>query len=196
MTYVSAPGDLALHGVRVLGFPTALRVAARYGLDAGMAEAALLDFQARGWVRQLSFGGSSGWSLTDAWPHRKRKTARRRTRARPAPEMPSLRARHVSAPQPADRRCLHEMADQAYPRRTLGFQRPHAGGRGLVTLDAEAPVPVVEIALLRSPPLFAELSAPAIEGLAATLTPVEVPAGMVLIRQGDPGDALLCDRRR
>jgi len=63
-----------------------------------------------------------------------------------------------------------------------------AGGRGLVTLDAEAPVPVVEIALLRSLPLFAELPAPAIEGLAAALTPVEVPAGAVLIRQGDPGD--------
>jgi MFS family permease len=64
-----------------------------------------------------------------------------------------------------------------------------AGGRGLVTLDAEAPVPVVQIALLRSLPLFAELPAPAIEGLAAALTPVEVSAGAVLIRQGDPGDA-------
>jgi MFS family permease len=63
------------------------------------------------------------------------------------------------------------------------------GGRGLVTLDAEAPVPVVEIALLRSLPLFAELPAPPIEGLAAALTPVEVPAGAVLIRQGEPGDA-------
>jgi hypothetical protein len=63
------------------------------------------------------------------------------------------------------------------------------GGRGLLTLDAEAPVPVVEIALLRSLPLFAELPAPALEGLAAALTPVEVPAGAVLIRQGDPGDA-------
>jgi Na+/melibiose symporter-like transporter len=63
------------------------------------------------------------------------------------------------------------------------------GGRGLVTLDSEAPVPVVEIALLRSIPLFAELPAPAIEGLAAALTPVEVSAGTVLIRQGEPGDA-------
>jgi CRP-like cAMP-binding protein len=50
-------------------------------------------------------------------------------------------------------------------------------------------VPVVEIALLRSLPLFAELPAPAIEGLAAALTPVDVPAGTVLICQGDPGDA-------
>jgi CRP-like cAMP-binding protein len=48
---------------------------------------------------------------------------------------------------------------------------------------------MVQIALLRSLPLFAELPAPALEGLAGALTPVSVPAGTVLIRQGDPGDA-------
>jgi MFS family permease len=64
-----------------------------------------------------------------------------------------------------------------------------AGGRALFVLDAGVPVPVVEIALLRSLPLFAELPAPAIEGLAAALTSVHVPAGTVLIRQGDLGDA-------
>jgi hypothetical protein len=64
--YVSAADDLALHGVRVLGFPTATRVAVRYGLPPGTVEEALLDFEARGWVRHLSFAGSSGWSLTDA----------------------------------------------------------------------------------------------------------------------------------
>jgi hypothetical protein len=63
------------------------------------------------------------------------------------------------------------------------------GGRALFGLDAGAPVPVVEIALLRSLPLFAELPAPAIEGLAAALVPVHLPAGAVLIREGDPGDA-------
>jgi MFS transporter/cyclic nucleotide-binding protein len=63
------------------------------------------------------------------------------------------------------------------------------GGRGLFTLDTETPVPVVEIALLRSIPLFAELPAPAIEALAASLTPVQLSPGTVLIRQGDPGDA-------
>jgi hypothetical protein len=62
-------------------------------------------------------------------------------------------------------------------------------GRGLFGLDSGAPVPVVEIALLRSLPLFAELPAPALEGLAGALTPATVPAGTVLIRQGDPGDA-------
>jgi MFS family permease len=64
-----------------------------------------------------------------------------------------------------------------------------AGGRALFALDAGVPVPVVEIALLRSLPLFAELPAPATEGLAAGLTPADVPAGTVLIRQGDLGDA-------
>jgi hypothetical protein len=63
------------------------------------------------------------------------------------------------------------------------------GGRGLFSLDSGTPVPVVEIALLRSLPLFAELPAPALEGLARALTPVTVPAGTVLIRQGEPGDA-------
>jgi MFS family permease len=64
-----------------------------------------------------------------------------------------------------------------------------ADGRALFGLDAQAPVPVVQIALLRSIPLFAGLPAPAVEGLAAALTPAEVPAGTVLIRQGEPGDA-------
>jgi hypothetical protein len=64
-----------------------------------------------------------------------------------------------------------------------------AGGRALLGLDAETPVPVVEIALLRSLPLFAELPAPAIEGLAAALTPIHLAPGAVLIRQGDHGDA-------
>jgi hypothetical protein len=64
-----------------------------------------------------------------------------------------------------------------------------AGGRALFGLDAGTPVPVVEIALLRSLPLFAELPAPAIEGLAAALAPIHLAPDAVLIRQGDHGDA-------
>ncbi|HEX4254303.1 MAG TPA: MFS transporter [Streptosporangiaceae bacterium] len=64
-----------------------------------------------------------------------------------------------------------------------------AGGRAVFRLDSGTAVPVVEIALLRSLPLFAELPAPALEGLAAALEPRPLAAGEVLIRQGDPGDA-------
>jgi MFS family permease len=64
-----------------------------------------------------------------------------------------------------------------------------AGGRAIFRLDSGTAVPVVEIALLRSLPLFAELPAPALEGLAAALEPVSLGASDVLIRQGDPGRA-------
>jgi hypothetical protein len=64
--YISASDDLVLHAPRVMGFASAPRVAIRYGLDPDMAHDLLLDFEARGWVRHSSCGGSSGWSLTDA----------------------------------------------------------------------------------------------------------------------------------
>ena len=63
------------------------------------------------------------------------------------------------------------------------------GGRAVLRLDAGTSVPVVEIALLCSLPLFAELPAPVIEGLGAALTLMQLGAGAVLIRQGEPGDA-------
>jgi len=66
MAYRSDPADLALHGVRVLGFAPAARVADRFGLDIAATGEALLDYEARGWVRQLRFGGSAGWSMTAA----------------------------------------------------------------------------------------------------------------------------------
>jgi hypothetical protein len=62
----SDPADLALHGVRVLGFPTTSRIAVRFGVDRDTVEEALLDAEARGWVRTLTLGPTSGWSLTDA----------------------------------------------------------------------------------------------------------------------------------
>ena len=62
------------------------------------------------------------------------------------------------------------------------------GGRALFTLDAAAHVPIVEIALLRSLRIFHALPAPALEGLARSMEPVELEAGDVLIREGEPGD--------
>src|SRR5918995_1014323 len=62
------------------------------------------------------------------------------------------------------------------------------GGRGLFTLDAAAHVPIVEIALLRSLRIFRALPAPALEGLARSLEPVQLAAGEVLIREGERGD--------
>jgi MFS family permease len=59
---------------------------------------------------------------------------------------------------------------------------------GVLTLDAAARVPVVEIALLRSLPHFASLPIPALEGLARSLERVDLPAHAVVIRQGDIGD--------
>lgn len=63
--YVSVPDDLVLHGPRVLGFASSSRIAARFGLDAGLVDELLLDYEARGWVRYASFAGSSGWYVTD-----------------------------------------------------------------------------------------------------------------------------------
>lgn len=64
--YLSAPEDLVLHAPRVMGFASTATVAVRYGLDHGLAHDVLLDFEARGWVRHSSFGGRSGWSVTEA----------------------------------------------------------------------------------------------------------------------------------
>jgi hypothetical protein len=58
----------------------------------------------------------------------------------------------------------------------------------LRSIDAEATVPVVEISLLRSIPIFAPLPAPALEGLARSLEPNIFPAGSVILREGEAGE--------
>jgi MFS family permease len=60
--------------------------------------------------------------------------------------------------------------------------------RALRRVDAAATVPIVEISLLRSLRIFRPLPAPAIEGLAHSLLPIDAPAGTVIVRQGDAGD--------
>ena len=60
--------------------------------------------------------------------------------------------------------------------------------RRLLAIDNSATVPIVEISLLRSLPIFRKLPPPAIEGLAHNLVPVVQPAGSVIIREGDRGD--------
>ena len=63
-----------------------------------------------------------------------------------------------------------------------------AAGRSLLDIDRHATVPVVEVALLRSMPLFAPLPPPTLESLARSLEAISVPAGVDVIREGDSGD--------
>ena len=60
--------------------------------------------------------------------------------------------------------------------------------RRLLRTDAEGTINPRELEMLRRIPLFAPLPPPAIERVAANLVPYSVPAGAVIIRQGDPGD--------
>ena len=58
---------------------------------------------------------------------------------------------------------------------------------GGIDRHARAPDPEA-LALLRSIPIFAPLSAPSMERILAELTRLDVPAGSAIIREGDPGD--------
>jgi MFS family permease len=60
--------------------------------------------------------------------------------------------------------------------------------RPLAGIDASVAVPAARLALLRSLPIFAPLSAPSLEQVASLLIPIEAPSGTEIVRQGDPGD--------
>lgn len=60
--------------------------------------------------------------------------------------------------------------------------------RKVLTVDAAASVPVVEVAMLRRLPLFALMPSPDLDGVALALELREAPAGTVLMEQGDRGD--------
>ena len=61
-------------------------------------------------------------------------------------------------------------------------------GRAFLRIDRRADVPVVEIALLRSLPLFAPLPAPELEAVARALVAVEAAAGDTVVQRGEHGD--------
>lgn len=61
--------------------------------------------------------------------------------------------------------------------------------RRLMLVDASADAPVVAIRLLRRIPLFAPLPGPALEGVARAAHPLLVPAGAVIISEGEQGDS-------
>jgi CRP-like cAMP-binding protein len=60
--------------------------------------------------------------------------------------------------------------------------------RRLAEIERRAPVPVVEISLLRSLPLFAPLGAPELASLGRGLVESSVPAGGTVVREGERGD--------
>jgi hypothetical protein len=60
--------------------------------------------------------------------------------------------------------------------------------RQLRALDASAPEPRRELALLEAVPLFAPLSNPTLETIAANLVPLTFPAGTAVVREGETGD--------
>jgi len=55
-----------LHALRVSGMSGGATVAHRFALDRDLVDELLLDHEALGRVRRVSFGDLSGWSLTEA----------------------------------------------------------------------------------------------------------------------------------
>jgi len=66
MTHASSPELSVLHAVRVTGLAGDAAVSHRTGLDLDTVSELLQDFEAYGWVTHVEFGGTSGWTLTEA----------------------------------------------------------------------------------------------------------------------------------
>ena len=60
-------------------------------------------------------------------------------------------------------------------------------GTRVVVIDRHARVPITEMAALRATPLFGALPGPALETVAREARRLEVAAGELVVRQGDPG---------
>ncbi|MEA2346120.1 MAG: hypothetical protein QOF63_4289, partial [Thermoanaerobaculia bacterium] len=60
--------------------------------------------------------------------------------------------------------------------------------RAILGADVRATVPIVQIGLLRSMPLFQPLAAPELERVAQAMEPLAARAGDVIVREGDPGE--------
>jgi MFS family permease len=60
--------------------------------------------------------------------------------------------------------------------------------RSLLAIDAESPVPALELELLRGVPFLGALPPPTLESLAARLEPARFAARERIFSQGDPGD--------
>ncbi|MGV1007280.1 MAG: transcriptional regulator [Dermatophilaceae bacterium] len=86
---VSPPDLLTLHALRLTGWPSADAVASWTALDRGLVAELLEDDEARGFVLRSTYGGRSGWSLTDRGrveDERRLAQELRRTQAREAVE--------------------------------------------------------------------------------------------------------------
>lgn len=110
----SPPELLTLHALRLTGWPSTDAVAAWAALERALVGELLEDDEARGFVQRSTYGGRSGWSLTDRGrveDERRLADELARTGARNAVE----RAHERFLP-PDEREvpgCLHAVADPA-----------------------------------------------------------------------------------